>query len=467
MLRNRYDRTDLFALVPQLGLRLGPQLEQLDRLLDDDQLFEAVREDLALRYPGTRSRGRPSTPVEVILRMLVVMRLYGRSYAQAEYFVNDSLVLRQFCRAYPGRVPDDTTLIRRANALGPEALQRLNDRAVQLARSLEVARGRKPRVDTTAVETDIHHPTDSALIGDGMRVISRLLRRAKAALGAAASGLGEAFRSRVRAVRRLSQQLHRIARRKGQEARAVMKAAYGRLIATAGRTAARARRVLDALGSRADEPEAARLAARLGGFLPRLGRGIGQAPRRVVRGESLPAGEKLLSLFEPHTQIIPRFEAGKPVEFGRKIRLDEAEGGIISGYAVLERGGGQDQPYLAECLAGHRRHFGRAPALLAADRGLASFDNERLAREAGVKRVALPYAGKGLPPPERRRAERSRWFKRGYRFRAGIEGRIHVLRRGYGLRWCRYRGQRGMGRRIGWGILAHNLARIAAAVAAG
>ena len=100
MLRNRYDRTDLFALVPQLGLHFEPQLDQLDRLLDDDAIVDRLRDDLARRYPRTRSHGRPSTPVEVILRMLVVMRLYSWSYAQTEYFVNDSLVLRQFCRVY-------------------------------------------------------------------------------------------------------------------------------------------------------------------------------------------------------------------------------------------------------------------------------------------------------------------------------------------------------------------------------
>src|SRR5215831_10232552 len=99
MLRNRYNRTDLFALVPQLGLRFEPQLEQLDRLLDDDELLERVRDDLARRYPTTRSRGRPSTPVEVILRMLVVMRLYSWSYEQCEYFVNDSLGLPRVGRA--------------------------------------------------------------------------------------------------------------------------------------------------------------------------------------------------------------------------------------------------------------------------------------------------------------------------------------------------------------------------------
>src|SRR3954465_4546635 len=233
MLRNRYNRTDLFALVPQLGLRFEPQLEQLDRLLDDDEILDRVRDDLARRYPRTRPRGPPSPPVEVILRMLVVMRLYGWSYAQAEYFVNDSLVLRQFCRVYLEKVPDDTVLIRWANTIGPETLKALNDRVVQLARSLKVTRGRKLRVDTTAVETDIHFPTDSGLIGDGVRVISRLLRRAEAVLGEAATGLKEAFRSRVRAVRTLSQQLHRIARRKNEQGRAAVKAAYGRLVATA------------------------------------------------------------------------------------------------------------------------------------------------------------------------------------------------------------------------------------------
>jgi transposase, IS5 family len=461
VLRNRYPRTDLFALVPQLDLRFEPQLEQLDHLLDDDELFEAVREDLARRYPRTRSRGRPSTPVEVILRMLVVMRLYGWSFAQAEYFVHDSLVLRQFCRVYLERVPDDTTLIRWAQLIGPETLQALNDRVVQLARSLKATRGRKLRVDTTAVETDIHFPTDSGLVGDGVRVVSRLLRRARAALGDAASGLKEAFRSRVRTVRRLSQQLHRIARRKGDQGRAALKAAYGRLAATAKRTAAQGRRVLEALRGLGDDPTARRLVGRLAEVLPRLRRAVAQAERRVLKDDPVPSAEKLVSLLEPHTQVIPRFKAGKPAEFGRKLRLDEVEGGIITGYAVLAQGGGQDQPYLPAAPADHRRQFGRPPRLLAADRGMASAENQRLAQEAGVKHVALPHVGKA--PPERRAEERGRRFREAYRFRAGIEGRIHALKRDFGLRRCRYRGERGFGRWVGWGILAHNLARVAGA----
>ena len=461
MLRNRYNRTDLFALVPQLGLRFEPQLEQLDRLLDDDELFDLVRGDLARRYPRTRSRGRPSTPVEVILRMLVVMRLYGWSYQQAEFFVNDSLVLRQFCRVYLERVPDDTTLIRWANTIGPETVGRINDRVVQLARSLKVTRGRRLRGDTTAVETDIHFPTDSGLIGDGVRVVSRLLRRARAALGEAASGLKGAFRSRVRSVRKLSQQLHRIARRKGDQGREALKAAYGRMVAVAKRAGAQGKRVLGVLQGCGDDPGARRLADRLGEVLPRLKQAIRQAERRVLKQEPVPSGEKLVSLFEPHTRVIPRFKAGKPVEFGRKVRLDEVEGGIISGYAVLERGGGQDQPYLADSLENHKRQFGRAPDLLAGDRGMASSANERLAKEAGVRHVALPHVGKA--PPGRLAEEKGRRFRQGYRFRAGIEGRIHVLKRDHGLRRCRYHGGRGFGRWVGWGIVTHNLSKVAEA----
>jgi transposase, IS5 family len=458
MLRHRYNRTDLFALVPQLGLRFEPQLEPLDRPLDDDAIVEAIRSDMARRSPRSRSRGRPSTPVEVILRMLVVMRLYGRSYEQAESFVNDSLVLRQFCRVYLERVPDDTALIRWANTIGPETLQALNDRVVQLARSLKVTRGRKLRVDTTAVETNIHSPTDSGLIGDGVRVVSRLRRRAGVALAEAASGLKEAFRSRVRSVRKLSPQLHRIARRKDEQGREALKAAYGRLVATAKRTGARGRRVLEALRREGDDA-ARRLAGRLEEVLPRLERAVSQAVRRVLKDDPVPSGEKLVSLFEPHTRVIPRFKAGKPAEFGRELRLDEVEGGLITGFAVLPQGGGQDQPYLGDALDGHGRHFGRAANLLAADRGMASAENERLAREAGVKHVASPQVGEA--PPERRAEEKGRRFREAYRFRAGIEGRIHALKRDYGLKRCRYLGERGFGRWVGWGVVAHNLAKVA------
>lgn len=151
MLRDCYEPIDLFALVPKLSLEMDPVLTQLDRLLDDDVVFQRVRADLAKRYPQTLTRGRPSTPVEVILGMNIVKRLFGWSYEDTEHFVNDSLVLRQFCRIYLERVPDDTTLIRWSNLIGDKTLHAANDQAVELARSLKVTRGRKLRVDSTVV----------------------------------------------------------------------------------------------------------------------------------------------------------------------------------------------------------------------------------------------------------------------------------------------------------------------------
>lgn len=462
MLRNRYDPMNLFAMVPKLGREMDPELVQLDHLLDDDILFQKVRADLVCRYPHTATRGRPSTPVEVILRMLVVKRLYRWSYEETEHFVGDSLVLRQFCRVYLESIPDDTTLMRWAKLIGPTTLEQLNERVVQLARSLKVTRGRKLRVDSAVVETNIHHPTDSRILGAGVRVVSRLLRRAKALVGEAPGLATTVFRSHNRSVRRLAQQLHRGARRKGEEAVAEMKGAYAKLIEITERSRAQARAVCDVLRDRS-EGAAQQLVHQFETFLPRIDQAITQATRRVIDGEVVPAKEKIVSLFEPHTQIIVRHKVGKAVEFGRKLWLEEVENGIISGYRLLAESG-QDYAYLADSLDAHRRRFGTAPFLVAGDRGVSSPKNDRLAREAGVKRVVLPWDGKGSP--ERRKHERERWFRRGFRFRAGIEGRISVLRRCYGLDRCPDHGLDGMGRYVGWGILTHNLVKIAQAQAA-
>lgn len=457
MLRNRYDPMNLFDLVPQLSREMDPELVQLDRLLDDDVLFQKVRADLLRRYPHTATRGRHSTPVEVILRMLVVKRLYRWSYEETEHFVGDSLILRQFCRVYLESVPDDTTLIRWAKLIGPKTLEQLNERVVQLARSLKVTRGRKLRLDSAVVETNIHHPTDSGLLGAGVRVLSRLLRRAKTLVGQTPGVTKAVFQSHNRSVRRLAQQMHRVARRKGEEAVTEMKGVYAKLIRITERSQAQARTVCAILRQRC-EGAAQQLVHQFETFLPRIDQAINQTVRRVIDGEGVPAKEKIASLFEPHTQIIVRHKTGKTVEFGRKLWLEEVEGGIISGFRILAEPG-QDYAYFASSLRDHRRRFGKAPDLVAGDRGVSSPTNERLAREAGVKYVVLPWDGKGSP--ERRKHERERWFRRGFRFRAGIEGRISVLRRCYGLDRCPDHGLDGMDRYVGWGIFTHNLVKIA------
>jgi IS5 family transposase len=393
--------------------------------------------------------------------MLVVKRLYQWSYEQTEHFVGDSLVLRQFCRVYWAPVPDDTTLLRWAQFPGPATLEQLNHRVVALAYSLKVTRGRKLRVDSTVIATPIHHPTDSRLLGDGVRVLSRLLRRAKRVLGEQPALSRESFRTRTRSVRRLAQQVHRLARRKGEEAAEQLQGAYTRLVQIAQQSCRQAEQVRSMLAAE-PEPAAQQVEQQLAHFLPLVDRAMRQATRRVLQGEAVPAGEKLLSLFEPHTQVIQRHKPGHAVEFGRKLWLDEVDGGIVSRYLICAQPG-QDQPYLAGSLAGHQEQFGQPPWLVAGDRGVSSAANERLAEQAGVQRIVLPATGK--PSAERQRRERTGWWRRGFRFRAGIEGRISVLRRGFELDRCRDHGEDGLVRWVGWGILAHNLAKIAQAVA--
>jgi transposase, IS5 family len=462
MLRDRYAPQDLFALVPSVGLRLDPVLVQLDALLDDDDLYQRVRADLAKRRPQTATRGRPSTPVEVILRLLVVKRLYGWSDEETERFVTDSLVLRQFCRVYLQPVPDDTTLIRWANRIGPATVAALNDRVVALAQAARVTRGRQLRSDGTVVETPIRYPTDSKTLGDGVRVLSRLLRRARTVLGdGAALGQG-AFRTRTRSVRRLTQELHRVARRKGEQAAEDLKQAYARLIGVARASRRQAERVATALRDQATD-QGQRLAERVAQLLPLVDQAIAQATRRVLRGEAVPAEDKLLSLFESHTQAIRRHKPGKLTEFGRKVLLDEVDGGIVSHYAILDDVG-LEHPHFVASLDAHQEHFGHPPDLVAGDRGLYSPENEDRAHERGVRRVVLPKAGRASVA--RQQHERQRWFRRGFRFRAGAEGRIAVLKRDYGLDRCRDHGEAGFGRWVGWGILTHNLAQIAKTQAA-
>src|SRR5215210_1134796 len=463
MIVERYDPVNLFELVPKLVADFEPELRELDRLLDDDAILQRIKADMARRAPHSLTRGRHSTPVEVILRLMVVKRLYQWSYAETEHFVGDSLVLRQFCRIYFQAVPDDTTLIRWAKLVGPDTLTELNNRVVELAKRLKVTRGRKLRVDSTVVETTIHYPTDSALVGDGVRVISRLLHKAKTVLGSGTELGKSVFRSRTRSVRRIAQQLHRVARRKGEEAAEELKQAYTKLLDIATQSRRQAARVREVLQEQGSKP-AQRIREQLDHFLPLVDQAIEQAARRVLHGESVPAKEKVLSLHEPHTQVIRRHKAGKPTEFGRKLWLGEVEGGIISEFRLLEDGGGLDHPELPASLEAHQQRFGRPPNLLAGDRGVFSPENEELAQQLKIKQIVLPKSGRVTK--ERKAHERQGWFRRGFRFRAGIEGRIRVLKRDFGLGRCPDHGEEGLERWVGWGVVTANLAKIAETQAA-
>src|SRR5258707_10895415 len=208
MLMDRYEPEDLFARVPQAASRLDPVLSRLDGLLEDDQLYQQVRADFGKRYRYTLVHGRHSTPVEVLLRMLICKHLYQWSYQETVKQVYDNLLLRWFCRVYWADVPDASTLFRWEQTLRPETLHALNDRVVQLAAQAKVTKGRKLRLDATCVQTNIHHPTDSGLLVDSVRVLSRFVQRAKGLITDQVHNVQQVCRSRLRTARRGGQNPH-------------------------------------------------------------------------------------------------------------------------------------------------------------------------------------------------------------------------------------------------------------------
>jgi len=243
MLINKHEADNIFRRVPGLTIKMNPELLAIDEMLDDDELFGMMRNDLARRYPQTESRGRKLTPVEVILRMLAVKPLYDFSYEQTEQHVCDSLVLRQFCRVYFQAAPDHTTLCRWAQLIQPATLAAFNERVLALAVAHKLTHGRKLRMDAMVVETNIHYPSDSSLLADGVRVLGRNLRRAKALIGQGVDVSKAVFRNRTRSAKRAAREVGRLSR----FGRAKTLPAYTRLVQTARATVRQVQQVLPVL----------------------------------------------------------------------------------------------------------------------------------------------------------------------------------------------------------------------------
>jgi len=458
MLQDRYETDKFFEHIIKLTIQMDPVLGQIDELLDDEELYQLIRNDLAKRFPLTEVTGRKSTPVEVILRMLTIKQLYGLSYEQTEYQVRDSLVLRQFCRVYFNDVPDDTTLIRWANLIEAETLTAFNQRVTKIATKLKITRGRKLRTDGTVVETNIHAPTDSHLLEDCVRVIGRTLQGAKKVISGQTEFSDEVFRNRIRSARKTARQIRRLIARQKEAG----KQAYRKLVKITQQSVSQAKQVLEAFGKNNQQP-VQRLKDTLETFIPRVEQVIDQTIRRVFQDEKVPADEKLVSIFEHHTAIIRRGKAGKPVEYGRKIWLSEVDGGIVTRWDVLD-GNASDKLQWVPSLDAHQQLFGKPPTQASADRGVFSTDNETEAKTRGVKQVVLPKPGK--KSEKRRQHEKQPWFRRARKWHNGVEGRISVLKRCYNLDRCLNHGQDGFHRWVGWGVIAHNLNKVGSTIVA-
>jgi IS5 family transposase len=438
-----------------------PWMRHADQALEDEALLLAIQQELAKRCKKSKTRGRPGTTAEVILRMMLLKHFRDWSFADLTREVRANLVYREFTRIGGGKVPDDKTMGRLARQLAPAVVEKLHRRVVEIALEKKVASGRKLRVDTTVVETDIHYPTDSSLLGDGVRVLIRVMKK----IGDIAGRTGTALRDRSRSVKLKVLAIARASRNKTEKGQQKLKQAYAGLLEATGRVVGQAKKFSREIAEgikRGNRKLLKRARLRLDEMIPRVQQVLWQTRQRVMGGNTRAEG-KLVSVFEPDTEVIRKGKAKKPNEFGKLIRIQEAENQLITGYEVLDERPA-DSTLLIPSLRQHIELFGHAPNALTADPGFFSAANEAAAKKLGVKWVSIPSTGN---PGEKRRAmQKKRWFKKLQKWRTGCEGRISVLKRRHGLQRSRYKGPCGMKRWVGFGVIADNLIHIADHMAA-
>src|SRR5271166_2054089 len=412
--------------------------------------------------PGTRpkkfrDRSQWVNPSQV-LRSFVLKSVKSWDYRELRERIADGYTLRQFTEFYCQPVPKHLAFNRAFHRLTRETVKAINELVVGAAVDLGLEDGNRLRVDTTVVQTDIHHPTDNTLLWDVVRVVTRLVGRLKKAVQKRIRG----FHNRKRVARRRMQEIQRM---KSTERHERQTKKYRELIRVTEEVVTGARKVVEQTKKARGKDLAAEMA------IPELrkeiehycklgDRVIDQARRRVLEGEQVPNAEKIYSIFEAHTDLIKRGKVQTPLEFGHKVFLAESAQGLITQYEVLE-GNPNDEQHVEPSLKRHKKMFGHVPELYGTDRGFFSEKNVKLCERKGVKVVCIPQCG-GQKTDERKAYEKSPDFKKGQRFRAGIEGRISVLFRGRGMKRCRDEGRKRFELWVGAAVLANNLMRIAA-----
>jgi transposase, IS5 family len=445
----------LFGLVlPEPERLMEPWLREVDKVLGDEEIINAVTAVLRRRWRQSARRGRAGTPAEVTLRMLVLKHLRDWSYDELEREVTGSLVYRRIDAA---KVPDAKTMVRLGQVVDGPTLRQLLHRLVAIAAAAGVTKGRKMRVDTTVVEAPIHHPTDSGLCEDVIRVLSRAMRR----LTEAGVHLGFKVRNVRRSVSRRMSEIAQGLRRRGEKAKRAIRKPYRRLLQITGRLVRQAERATEQAcrqlrtmrGRRRVSVD--RLATLIGTTAKHGRQVIRQTRARVLGAETRTPG-KIVSVFEPWAQIIRKGKLDRPTEFGAVVKVQESEAGIVTDIAVDDARA--DALLLVPSVELHQSLFGHVPRTVATDRGFFSGRGERRLNEMGVRHPVLPKPGHRTR--DRIAYERQRWFKRGRAWRAGGEARISRLKNTFGMQRSPYHGRSGVDRCIGWAAIANNLVAI-------
>jgi IS5 family transposase len=451
VLRETDPQTTIWELLlPEEAKRLPTELAKIDAYLDDERFVAPWR---AL---FDRRLGRPSVPVDTLLRLLYLKHRYGLGYESLCREVADSISWRRFCHIGLDRpVPHPTTLVKLVRRAGPEVIEQLNQALLAKLAEGKLLRARKLRVDTTVVEADIDYPTDADLLEQAVRKLGGLVRRIKAR-GAASR---TRFRDRGRAAGRRMRQLARTLRRRTGVAMGEVDRLTGEVAGIARQSLREVQAVLrNARGGLARRPGDGRLGRLVGELeetIGHTGRLLAQTDQRLAGNRVIP--DRLVSLADPDARPIRKGKPRTPTQFGYTLLLAEGERGFICDHQ-LQQGNPPDAPQLIPAVQRVIAVTGRAPGTVVGDRGFGTVANDQALQALGVKRIGLQR--NGTPGKAQLALERTRRFRRLRNWRVGIEARISHLKRAFGLRRTRLRRLGGARTWAGLGIFAYNLQRM-------
>jgi len=451
MLKLRQDQMTIWdCVLPKELLNLNEELASIDKILDDEVFMKPFLKHWNVRI------GRPTVPVETYLRMMYLKTRYKFGYHTLVDEVRDSFQWRRFCRiSIDEKVPDHSTLVKLTQKYGEKIVQELNQALITKVTEEKVIRSRKLRVDTTVVESNIHYPTDSHLLADAIKVITRKAKKIQKALGESAPTVVDRSRSAKKRILAIGKLLKRRSGQAVESVREITEELVNKSIQTVLEAKEMLNHAEENLKEKLDK-SVKRQIQKLDTIVQTAEKVIRQS-RKVNRGEThIP--NRVVSLHDPDARPIQKGKLGVKTEFGFKLEITENEARMVTDYKV-HKGNPNDETLLEDAIKRHIKLTGTVPHSVATDRGFTSRDNEKALTSLGVKRVSIPKRGK--KSQERAELEKNRWFKNLQRWRAGGEGTISVLKRKYGLDKSLSRGHQGVSTWVGFGILTYNLRRVA------
>jgi IS5 family transposase len=438
-MRRRYDEQLPLAPTASEHTR-GAELLMMGATLDAaPTVLDGVHADLLARFGEPDPKlGRVGMTAEQVLRAALVKQTFKLSYDELAFRLEDSIHVRAFARLSAGEsTPKRSTLQSNISALRPETWESINRALVLYAKTQKVEDGSWMRTDATVVASNIHHPLDSSLLWDGVRVLTRIMKKANEELGTTRSNY--ARRAKRRGIAILNART--------MEKRVPL---YKDLLKVTHKTVRAAERAIGELEKIGTLVAFAR-AEELKHFLPLVAKVIAQTQRRVLYGESVPASDKIVSIFEPHTDIIVKDRRG--TYYGHKVTLSTGRSGLVLD-VVVEEGNPADSTLAVRAAKRHADLLGAAPSRAAFDGGFASKKNLEDIKLAGTNEVCFSKPA-GVPINEMTTTTRIRNTLK--RFRAGIEASISFLKRSFGWTRATWSGIAGFRSYVWASTVAHNL----------